>query len=163
LPCFPTGGIEKRTSSLIDDALRANIRISAVNSAGLETVSPKLALLRKMVNGEFMNAAAKSTGGQYMSDTNDWDGSLHAVTADPEVSYVLGFSPPGDPNDQYHALQVKIPGESGYRVESRTGYFAAKNPSETAQQHIERIAMSRDEMSEFPTTLAVSQNQGRFT
>ena len=95
-----------------------------------------------------------------MSDTNDWDGSLHAVTADPEASYVLGFSPPGDPNGQYYALQVKIPEESGYRLESRTGYFAAKNPRETAQQHIERIAMSRDEMSEFRTTLAVSQNQG---
>ena len=40
-PGFPTGGMEKHTSSLIVDALRANIRISAVNSAGLETVSPK--------------------------------------------------------------------------------------------------------------------------
>jgi VWFA-related protein len=155
-PGFPTGGMENRTSSLIDDALRANIRISAVSSTGLETVSPKLALLRKTVNGEFMTAAAKSTGGRYLSDTNDWAGSLHEVTADPEVSYVLGFSPP-DPDGQYHALKMRIRVNRGYSVETRTGYFAAKTRGETAQQLIDRFAMSSDDVKEFPATLQVQQ------
>ncbi len=148
--------MENRTSSLIDDALRANIRISAVSSTGLETVSPKLALLRKTVNGEFMTAAAKSTGGRYLSDTNDWAGSLHEVTADPEVSYVLGFSPP-DPDGQYHALKMRIRVNRGYSVETRTGYFAAKTRGETAQQLIDRFAMSSDDVKEFPATLQVQQ------
>ena len=156
-PGFPAGGMENRTSSLIDDALRADIRIGAVNSTGLETGSPKLALLRKMVNGEFMTAAAKSTGGRYLSDTNDWAGSLHEVTADPEVSYVLGFSPPGDPDGQYHALKTRIRVNRGYSVDTRTGYFAAKTRSETAQQLIDRFAMSSDDVREFPATLQVQQ------
>ena len=58
---------------------------------------------------EFMAAASKSTGGQYLHDTNDWAGSLGAVVAVPEVSYVLGFSPPGDPDGKYHLLKTRYP------------------------------------------------------
>jgi hypothetical protein len=157
-PGFPTGGMEKRTSALMDAALRANIRIGAVNSEGIESVSPKVALLHRIVNGEFMAAAAKSTGGQYLHDTNDWNGSLRTVTADPEVSYVLGFSPSGDPDGQYHALKTRIGGNRGYSVESRTGYFSAK-AGETAQHHIDRIAMSAEEIKEFPAMLELRQDQ----
>jgi VWFA-related protein len=155
-PGFPTGGMEDRTSAMVNAALRANIRIGAVNSEGLPPIP---AALKRMVNGEFMTAAAKATGGEYRDYTNDWSGAVQAVVADPEISYALGFSPPGDPNGQYHPLKVKIRGGRGYRVASRTGYFADKAARETAQHHIDRIAMSHDEMREFPAALAVSQSQ----
>jgi VWFA-related protein len=157
-PGFPTGGMEERTSALTDAALRANIRISAINFEGLVTDG---ILARKLfVLSDFMAAAAKSTGGQYLHDTNDWAGSLRAVMAVPEVSYVLGFSPPGDRDGKYHLLKTRIRGNGGYRVESRPGYYAAAAASkrETAQQHIDRVAMSGAEIKDFPVDLQVQQD-----
>jgi VWFA-related protein len=155
-PGFPVGGMDERTSSLMNAALRANIRIGGVNSEGLTFQS----LPRGMVRNEFMGAAAKSTGGQYRHDTADLAESLRVVAAEPEVSYLLGFSPPGDPNGQLHSLTTLIPGNRKYRVDSRTGYFAAGAASEreTAQQRIDRIAMSGDEIEDFPATLQLQQD-----
>ncbi len=154
-PGFPTGGFDERTSALTDTALRANIRISAVNSEGL--VTDRTEARKLFVLAEFMAAAAHSTGGQYLHDTNDWAGSLRAVVAVPEVSYVLGFSPPEDPDGKYHLLKTRIRGNLGYRVESRPGYYAAAATSkrETAQQHIDRVAMSGADIKDFPVTLQV--------
>jgi VWFA-related protein len=152
-PGFPTGGMEERTSALTDVALRANIRISAVNSEGLAT--DRIEARKLFLLAEFMAAASKSTGGQYMHNTNDWAGSLRAVLAAPEVSYTLGFSPPGDPDGKYHLLKTRIRGNRGYSVESRPGYYAAAaaGKRETAQQRIDRAAMSVDELKDLPATL----------
>ena len=158
-PGFPTGGFEERTSALTDAALRANIRMSAVNSEGL--VTDRSEARKLFVLAEFMASAVKSTGGQYLHDTNDWTGSLRAMVAIPEVSYVLGFSPPGDPDGKYHGLQVRVRGKRGYRVESRPGYYAAAVASkrETAQQRIDRIAVSGDtDIKSFAATLRVRQD-----
>jgi hypothetical protein len=156
-PGFPTGGFEERTNALTNAALRANIMISAVNSEGLatdRTEARKLFLL-----GEFMAAAAKSTGGRYLHDTNDWAGSLRTVVAIPEVLYILGFSAPGDPDGKYHLLKTRVRGGRGYRVESRPGYYAvAASQRETAQQRIDRIAMSGVDIHDFPVTLQVRQD-----
>jgi VWFA-related protein len=155
-PGFPVGGMDERTSALMNAALRANIRIGGVNSEGLTFQS----LPRGMVRNEFMGAAARSTGGQYRHDTADLAESLRAVAAEPEVSYVLGFSPPGNPDGQFHSLTTLIPGNRKYRVESRAGYFAAAAASEreTAQQRIDRIAMLGDEIEDFPVTLQLQQD-----
>jgi VWFA-related protein len=154
-PGFPTGGMEERTSALTDAALRANIRISAVNSEGL--VTGRTEMRKLFLFAEFMAAASKSTGGQYLHDMNDWAGTLPAVVAAPEVSYVLGFSPPGDPDGKYHLLKTRIRGNLGYRVETRPGYYAAAatSKSETAQQHIDRVAMSGADIKDFPVILQV--------
>ena len=104
-----------------------------------------------------MAAAAESTGGQYLHNNMDIAASLAAVAAIPEVSYVLGFSPPGDPDGQYHALKTRIRGNRGYRVETRTGYFSAAVPHDTAQQRIDRIAMSAATMQDFPVAVEVQQ------
>jgi hypothetical protein len=71
-PGFPVGGMEERTSGLMNAALRSNIRISGVNSEGITSQS----LPRGMVRNEFMGAAAKSTGGQYRHDTADLADSM---------------------------------------------------------------------------------------
>jgi len=101
-PGFPTGGLEKRASAMTNAALRANIRISAVNSEGL--VTDRLEARKLFVLSGFMADAAKSTGGKYLHDTNDWAGSLRALVAIPETSYAMGFSPPGNPDGNYHTL-----------------------------------------------------------
>jgi VWFA-related protein len=117
-PGFPTRGLEQRTSALVDTALRANIRIAAVNSEGLPPIPN---MMNRSDWGEFMSAATKSTGGKYLDYSNDWVGNLRTATVDPEVSYLVGFSPPKDPDGQFHALKVRIAGNRGYSVESRLG------------------------------------------
>ncbi len=158
-PGFPTGGFEDRTSAITNAALRANIRISALNSEGLVTdrrLSRKLSVL-----SGFMADAATATGGKYLHDTNDWAGSLRTFVGVPEVFYLLGFSPPGDPDGKYHALKTRIRGNQGFKVESRTGYFAeaADSKHETVQQRIDRIAISNTEVRDFPVTVHVRQEQ----
>jgi VWFA-related protein len=163
-PGFPTGGMEERASAITNAALRANITIGAMNSEGL-TTDRKLARELFLLSG-FMNDAAKSTGGKYRHNTNDWTGGLRALVAVPEVSYVLGFSPPGIPDGKYHTLKTRIPGNRGYRVESRPGYFAAAGDTkrETVQQRIDRIAMSSADIQDFAVTLQVQQeNQAALT
>ncbi len=156
-PGFPTGGLEDRTSALTSAALRANIRISSVNSEGL--VTDRLLARKLFVLSGFMADAAKSTGGKYLHDTNDWTGSLRALVAVPDVSYVLGFTPPGNPDGKYHTLKTRVRVGRGYRVESRAGYYAAVGVSEreTVQQRIDRIAMSGAGLQDFPVTLHVLQ------
>ena len=158
-PGFPTGGFEDRTSALTDAALRANIRIGAVNSEGL--VTGRTEARKLFVLADFMAAAAKSTGGQYLHDTNDWAGSLRTVLAVPEVSYVLGFSPPEDPDAKYHLLKTRVPGNRGYSVESRPGYYAApaEPKRETAQERIDRIATSGAAVEGFAATVQVRPDQ----
>jgi VWFA-related protein len=158
-PGFPTGGMEDRTSAITDAALRSNIRISALTSEGLET-NRKAARKQFLLSG-FMADAAKATGGKYLHDTNDWTGSLRAFVAGPEVSYLLGFSPPGEPDGKLHSLKTLVHGNHGYRVESRTGYFASPPPGkhETTQQRIDRIAMSSEDFKDFPVTLELHQER----
>ena len=157
-PGFPTGGLEERTSAITNAALRANITIGAVNSEGLAT-DPMVARELFLLSG-FMEDAAKSTGGKYLHNTNDWTGSLRALVTVPVVSYVLGFPSSGNPDGKYHKLKTRVPGNRGYRVESRPGYYAATGTSdrETVQQHIDRIAMSSADIKDFPVTLEVRQD-----
>jgi hypothetical protein len=172
-PGLLTGGLEEQTSALVDVALRANITIAALNSEGLEAPTmerggharwaDRSIGQREVVLSEFLSGAAKSTGGQYVHNTNDLAGGLHAVTAVPEVWYLLGFSPPGRPDGKYHSLKTRVRGHEGYRVESRAGYYAAglTRETESAQQRIDRIAMSVAAMEDFPATLRLQQEAGQ--
>jgi len=150
-PGLLTGGMEERTSALMDVALRANITIAALNSEGLTAPSMAPGLharwedrsigQREQTLSEFLVSAAQSTGGQYIHNTNDLVAGLRKVTEIPEVSYLLGFAPERA-DGKYHLLKTRVLTGKGYRVESRTGYFSAglTRETETAQQHIDRVA-----------------------
>jgi hypothetical protein len=76
---------------------------------------------------------------------------------------VLGFAPPGNPDGKYHFLKTRIRGNPGYRVDARPGYYAAAavGERETAQQHIDRVAMSGADIKDFPVTLHLRQDLAR--
>jgi VWFA-related protein len=152
-PAFPAEkGMESQTSALINSALRSNIRVSTMHMPG-RGVPSNVARL------EFMGQAATATGGRYVDGYYDPTASLRELVTEPEVSYVLGFSPPGEPDGLIHTLKTLVRGSHGYNVVSRTAYFAAKAPSETAQQRIDRIAMSPEEIKGFSATVALQQDQ----
>jgi VWFA-related protein len=170
-PGLLTGGLEEHTSALVDIALRSNITIAALNSEGL--AAPKMEPgaharwedrsigQRETVLSEFLASAARSTGGQYIHNTNDLFAGLRAVTAVPEVSYLLGFAPERA-DGKYHSLKVRVRADKGYSVESRAGYFSAglNRETETAQQRIDRIAMSSDPIGDFSAAVTLRQTAG---
>lgn len=147
-PGFPAEkGMESQTSALMNQALRANIRIG--------TMKLWRGVPFDIARQEFLGQAAKATGGQFVDGYADPTASLRELVTEPKVSYLLGFSP-GDPDGQTHTLKTRIRGNHGYNVEARTAYFAAKPAGETAQQRIDRVAAASDEMKDFPATLAAA-------
>jgi VWFA-related protein len=152
-PAFPAEkGMETQTSALMNAALRANIRISTMQIPGKGVPSD-------VARQEFMGQAAKATGGQFVDGYYDPNTDLRKLVTAPDVSYVLGFSP-GDPDGETHTLKTRLRGNRAYKVEARTAYFAAKPTGETAQQRIDRVAATNDEIKDFPATLEVRQDQG---
>jgi hypothetical protein len=106
-----------------------------------------------------MGQAAKATGGEFVDGYFDPTASLRALVAEPEVSYMLGFSPHSEPDGANHTLKTQLRGSHGYTVISRTAYFSVKARGETAQQRIDRLAMSAEDAKGFSATVAVQQNQ----
>jgi VWFA-related protein len=173
-PGFVTGDMPQQTSGLLDAAVRARIVINAIDSEGLVTPNefPEGSrvdhVVRQQVLPELMSDAASATGGQFIMNNNDVTRYLQAMTAVPEVSYLLGFVPPARPDDEYHKLKVKLAVAGDYKVESRAGYFSAvlNKDRESAQRRIDREASSHDELGQFPVVVHVShgkQPDGRMT
>jgi VWFA-related protein len=153
-PAFPAEkGMESQISELMNAALRAQIRVSTMQIPG-KGVPSAIARL------EFLGQAAKATGGQFVDGYYDPSSDLRKLVSEPDVSYMLGFSPAAEPDGQTHTLRTVVPGNRGYTVEARTAYFAAKAAGESAQQRIDRIALSNDEMHEFPASVSTRQEQG---
>jgi VWFA-related protein len=172
-PGFITGGMERQTAAIADQAVRAHVVINALDSEGLMTgrESPESTPtprhekwaertlgMRQMLLTGLMNEASAATGGRFIQNTNDFEGSLGALTAAPEVSYLIAFSPVGEPDNKYHSLKLRLKNATGYQVESRPGYFSAKaeTPGESAQDRIDRIAKSGEIVSPFPTAVRVT-------
>lgn len=171
-PGFVTGGMERQKGALTDEALRAHVVINALDAEGLpgygETPDAKAPghagwvertqALRQSVLTKLMKDAAAATGGQFLANTNDIGGALEKLAEPPEISYLIGFSPPGEPDDRYHPLRLRLKNKPGYQVASRPGYFATPpgKRQESAQERIDRMADSRETASPFPAALRVS-------
>jgi len=171
-PGFLTGGMEEQTSALLDVALRANITVSGLNSEGLEAAamgasprdrwSDRAMGQRELILSQVLADSAAATGGRFVHNTNDLAAGLTEVAAVPEVSYLLGFTPNGKPDGRYHVLKTRLRADTGYKVESRAGYFSAgfTRENETAQERIDRVAMAETALEDFPATLQVRQESG---
>ena len=171
-PGFVTGGMERQKGALMDEALRAHVVINALDSEGLvgygETPdarapghagwAERTQGLRQSVITGLMKDAAAATGGQFLRNTNDIGGAMETLLEPPEISYLIGFSPPGAPDDRYHKLTLRLKDRSGYQVESRPGYFSTPSDKreDSAQERIDRMADSSATASPFPATLRVS-------
>jgi VWFA-related protein len=137
---------------VIDAALHAGIVINSLDAKGLWAAPPggdpsegiqrvvgplgayqdRLDVIQMEMNDDPLAALAEATGGRFFHNSNDLGGGLREMAALPEVSYVLGFSPPEIKlNGAFHTLKVKIANKHGVTVESRRGYYAPSpaNPS----------------------------------
>jgi VWFA-related protein len=73
-----------------------------------------------------MGMMASITGGRFLHHTNDLTSGFKQVAADLQGSYTLGFYMPGDPDNKWHKLKVRVK-RSDFSVRHREGYQADSN------------------------------------
>lgn len=156
---------------VIDRATKENVVINTIDARGLwvssvydasnlattSSVSPlKTQSTMREEDTHFAPLAdlADGTGGVFFHDRNDIDqGLLHAAT-EPEVSYVLGFTPQNLKLDgKYHNLRVTLTGKQKWGLQARHGYFAPRgesNPEAAAKEEIQQAVFSQEEVRELP-------------
>jgi VWFA-related protein len=126
---------------VIDLAVRSNVIIDAIDARGLYTAAmtagddtrgrnpSKVSDYRRssMTAAEqAMGELADGTGGRFFHNSNDLEAGFKAVTAAPEVVYMLELPLDGvKANGSYHRLEVKVDRE-GMEVQARRGYFMPK-------------------------------------
>ncbi len=148
--------------ALIEQAIRSNVVISALDARGLyyESDHVNYGIATKMediIQGEELGAIADSTGGVFFHNSNNYDEGIARTAAAPEYLYVLGFSPLDLKTDgKYHSLKVRLKNAKGMDLQVRKGYYAPSygaSPQERAKQEIEEAFFSRDEVRDLPAVL----------
>jgi len=154
-------GTPPELQSFIDGALRSNIVVHAIGAQGLDaSVSgPKGLLIRSLYSSVLENVSEK-TGGHFFKDTNDFAGAMR-MAADPEVSYVLGFSV-GDPDGKFHAMKIRFKEKNRDQLEYRSGYFSPDPKLERSPRaRLDDAVLSGKVLGEIPvsTSLAAGRAQ----
>jgi VWFA-related protein len=165
LPTMHQGG------EIIDRATRENVVINTIDARGLyvssvydasnaatvSSVSPlKIQYTMREEQLRYVPLAelADGTGGVFFHDRNDIDQGLLHAAAEPEVSYVLGFTPQNLKLDgMYHNLKVTLVNKQKWTLQARHGYFAPKgeaDPEATAKEEIRQAVFSQEEMRDLP-------------
>jgi VWFA-related protein len=163
-------------TDIIDRANRASIVINTIDARGLYTpdvggdISAPVTdtvltagyktLYRtseQTANAYVLGDFADGTGGTFFHNSNDLSDGLQKAGSAPEVSYVLGFSPPSQKMDgKFHSIKVTLTNKQKYSIQARRGYYApskVNDPAEQAKQEIADAVFSQDEIQELPLDL----------
>lgn len=156
--------------AVIDRAAKENVVISAIDARGLyvssvydasaattASVSPlKTQYIMREEESHFTSLAelADGTGGVFFHDRNNIDQGLRQAAAEPEVSYVLGFTPQNLKLDgKYHTLHVSLTNRQKWVLQARHGYSAPRgdsNPVVAAKEEIQQAVFSQEELHDVP-------------
>jgi len=158
-------------AEVVDRATKENVVINAIDARGLyvssvydasnapttASVSPlKTISTMREEETHFTPLAelADGTGGTFFHDRNDIDQGLLHAAGEPEVSYVLGFTPQNLKLDgKYHNLKVTLVNKDKWALQARHGYFAPggkSNPEAAAREEIQQAVFSQEELHELP-------------
>jgi VWFA-related protein len=163
-------------TGIIDRANRASIVINTVDARGLYTPDiggdisqpyvdlPQTAGYKEMYrtaeqteNAYVLGDFAYGTGGTFFQNSNDLEGGLIRAGGTPEISYILGFSPPNQRMDgKYHTIKVVLTEKRKYIIQARRGYYAPKkvdDPKEQAKMEMQEAVFSQDEIQDLPLDL----------
>ena len=167
-PGFFVTPVMHDTSDIIDRATKANIVINAIDARGLYVSSlydagnaappsplkAQLVMTEEFVQNDVLAEFADGTGGTFFHNRNDIDQGLLQAAAEPEVSYVLGFSPQNLKLDgKYHHLKVTFTAKQKWTLQARHGYFApheAADPEAGAREEIQQAIFSQEELHDLP-------------
>lgn len=164
----------KAIAETLDLAARAGVTISTLNARGVyvpaQADASRSSAPSALERGYYSDSAyaeentmadlANGTGGAYFRHNNDLAAGFAQLSAPPEYSYVLGFSPsPLKPDGGFHALKVRLPGRGNISVEARPGYYAPKGAKGRAEdlvaEEIDDAVEARDEATGIPVDAAV--------
>src|SRR5579859_1154231 len=155
------------SGDIIDRATRANIVINSIDARGLYvssvfdvsngSMNPLLVQFvttEESVQSDVLAELADGTGGTFFHNRNDIDQGLLQAAQEPEVSYVLGFTPQNLKLDgKYHHLKVTLTGKQKWNLQARRGYFAPRgntDPETLAKEEIRQAVYSQEELQDLP-------------
>jgi VWFA-related protein len=168
---FLSRTLERDRESVIDRALRSEVVINALDAKGLFTqdmsttgshVGAASLILRQslgthpqMEANDSLAILAESTGGLFFHNNNDLAVGFQELGLAPEFSYSLGFSPSIAPDDQFHALKVRLKAKGHYSMQARPGYFASVIPPSppAPERTIDKAVLSTDTAGDVPAEL----------
>jgi VWFA-related protein len=171
---FLAGTLQSEQEALITQAVHAGVVINALDAKGLYTMdvpakplgSPgnkssiyavKMGTRPKDAANEIMENLSAGTGGKLFRNSNDLEGGFSELMEVPEVSYLLGFSPP-DPDGKFHRLKIQVPGGRGYTIQARQGYMSEKKSAAPSREErkIDREVFASDESRDVPVGLELT-------
>jgi len=164
---------------ITDAATRAGVAIYSLDTRGLVATAPGMAAssrsralpttfgsieaMRRQseeATRGAMHALASDSGGFLVENANDLRGGLQEFMKDTETYYVLAYEPTNTSRDgAFRRIEVRLPGLSGLRVRTRSGYFAPDDrrrevAAGTAEAEARRAEQRRAEMRTALTSLA---------
>ena len=155
----------------IDKATKAGLVINIIDARGVSTSSiyngstqmngaaamamrPVFVSNEESVKSQLLEELADGTGGTRFENRNDLDRGLRLAAAEPELSYVLGFTPQDLKFDgKYHQLKVTLAGGQKWTLQARHGYFAprkADSPEQAVEQEVDEAVYSQEELRQLP-------------
>ena len=183
-PGFFIGDQQAALNDYLDRAIRAGVVINTLDIKGLYTQSANgVDISQKafgsaryapdmqrynasslIAQGDTLLQMANSTGGTYFHNNNDLPAGVNKLSAVPEYTYLLGFTPQNLKNDgSFHALKVELRQGSGLTVQARKGYNAPLQGSDSkreAQREIADEVFSQNELHELPLRVQTQFFQG---
>jgi VWFA-related protein len=160
------------SGEIIDRATKANIVINTIDARGLYVssvydvtnriapdprsgpIKASFEMAAEAAQDDILAELADGTGGTFFHNRNDIDQGLLQAAAEPEASYVLGFSPQNLKLDgKYHHLKVTFVNKQKWNLQARHGYFAPKgtaDPDALAKEELQQAIFSQEEMHELP-------------
>ena len=157
----------RESGDIIDRATKANIIINSIDARGLYTSSAFDVTQRSMnplrisfisseelAQSDVLAELADGTGGTFFHNRNDIDQGLLQAAQEPEVSYLLGFTPQNLKLDgKYHHLKVTFTSKQKWTLQARRGYFAPRgdlDPETRAKEEIRQAVYSQEELRDLP-------------
>ena len=155
-------------------ALHSYVIISALDARGLYTSMPDASMSRMpnheiaplmvqyqsqeaLANSDVLADLAHGTGGTFFTNRNDLETGFQQLTAPPEYSYLLAFSPQNLKFDgRFHNVKVTVKGSQKLAVQARKGYYAPKQAvgeAEQAKQQIQDEVFSQEELHDLPVEM----------
>jgi len=160
------------SGDIIDRATRANIVINSIDARGLYVSSiydaangsggsaaasgmrAAFIMTEETIQDDILAELADGTGGTFFHNRNDIDQGLLQAAQEPEVSYVLGFTPQNLKLDgKYHHLKVALTSKQKGNLQARRGYFAPRgnvDPETLAKEEIRQAVYSQEELQDLP-------------
>ena len=173
-PGFLNSDYLPREADIAERALHSSVIINTLDARGLYTTMPDASETRspsaniaglmtqyniaeQQAYQDVLSDLADATGGQFFHNNNDLEDGFRRLASPPEVSYLLGFSPPNlKLNGLYHKLKVTLKPPAEGSIQARKGYYAPKkasDPADQAKDAIEEAVFSQEELKEIPIEL----------